>query len=57
MQIGYGVLLSWQLPLKANLQLMVRFMQQGKDICDWISPLNKRSGLPFILPEESMERN
>ena len=25
-----------------------------QDICDWISPLNKQSGLPFILIQQSM---
>ena len=29
MLIGYGVLLPWSLPLKANLSLMVSFMQRG----------------------------
>ena len=28
-----------------------------QDIYDWISPLNKRSGLPFILTQQSMGRN
>ena len=28
-----------------------------KDICDWISSLNKRSGLPSILTQQSMGRN
>ena len=28
-----------------------------QDICDWISPLNKRSGWPFILTQQSMGRN
>ena len=28
-----------------------------QDIYDWISPLNKRSGWPFILAQQSMGRN
>ena len=28
-----------------------------QDIYDWISPLNKRSGWPFILIQQSMGRN
>ena len=28
-----------------------------QDVYDWISPLNKRSGLPFILTQQSMGRN
>ena len=28
-----------------------------RDIYDWISPLNKRSGIPFILTQQSMGRN
>ena len=28
-----------------------------QDIYDWISPLNKRSGWPFILTQQSMGRN
>ena len=32
MLIGYGVLLSWQLPLNAKLPLLVSFMQRDPGV-------------------------
>ena len=49
MLIGYGVLLPWQLPLKAKLPLMVSFMQWG--------PVPKKCDLKFLTPTLNQGRS
>ena len=39
-----------------GIQMFWNICGHYQDICDWISPLNKLSGLPFILTQQSMGR-
>ena len=40
-----------------NIQKCWHLRGHYQDIYDWILPLNKRSGLPIILTQQSMGRN
>ena len=40
-----------------GIQKFWNLCSQYQDIYDWISPLNKRSGLLFILTQQSVGRN
>ena len=40
-----------------RIQKIWHVWRRYQDIYDWISPLNKRSGLPYILTQQSMGRN
>ena len=40
-----------------EMQKFWKWCSHYQEIYDWISPLNKRSGLPFILTQKSMREN